>query len=135
VREANTDYLARGSRLPTPSTAVERKGFSIGPGGKGAMQAVAAAWRRLRRAGRHRERGEHPPGRDRRAGRAAGCGGHRGDQPTDLGDARDGAGVPAHIVDKIAGAVDDRSLSVAFNAAEHVARVPDNDIRSGRRSV
>ena len=43
VREANTDYLARGSRLPTPSTAVERKAFSIGPGGKGATQAVAAA--------------------------------------------------------------------------------------------
>ena len=40
---ANTDYPARGPRLPTPSTIVERKAFSIGPGGKGATQAVPEA--------------------------------------------------------------------------------------------
>lgn len=43
VGGANTDYLARGSRLPTPGTAVEGKAFYVGPGGKGAIQAVAVA--------------------------------------------------------------------------------------------
>jgi ribokinase len=40
---ANTDYLARGPRLPTRGTAVEGNAFYVGPGGKGATQAVAAA--------------------------------------------------------------------------------------------
>jgi ribokinase len=39
----NTDYLAWGPRLPTPGTGVEGKAFYVGPGGKGATQAVAAA--------------------------------------------------------------------------------------------
>jgi ribokinase len=43
VGGANTDYLARGPRLPTPGTAVEGDAFYVGPGGKGATQAVAAA--------------------------------------------------------------------------------------------
>jgi ribokinase len=43
VGGANTDYLARGPKLPTPGTGVEGEAFYVGPGGKGATQAVAAA--------------------------------------------------------------------------------------------
>jgi len=43
VGGANTDYLARGPRLPTAGTGVEGEAFYVGPGGKGATQAVAAA--------------------------------------------------------------------------------------------
>jgi ribokinase len=43
VGGVNTDYLARGRTLPTPGTGVEGEVFRVGPGGKGATQAVAAA--------------------------------------------------------------------------------------------
>jgi ribokinase len=43
VGGVNTDYLARGPTLPTPGTGVEGDVFYVGPGGKGATQAVAAA--------------------------------------------------------------------------------------------
>jgi ribokinase len=43
VGGVNTDYLARGPTLPTPGTGVEGDVFDVGPGGKGATQAVAAA--------------------------------------------------------------------------------------------
>lgn len=39
----NTDYLVRGSRLPSPGQTIEGNEFRVGPGGKGANQAVAAA--------------------------------------------------------------------------------------------
>jgi ribokinase len=43
VGGANTDYLARGPKLPTPGIGVEGDAFYVGPGGKGATQPVAAA--------------------------------------------------------------------------------------------
>jgi ribokinase len=43
VGGVNTDYLAGGPTLPTPGTGVEGDVFDVGPGGKGATQAVAAA--------------------------------------------------------------------------------------------
>jgi ribokinase len=43
VGGANTDYLVRGPKLPTPGATVEGDVFQEAPGGKGANQAVAAA--------------------------------------------------------------------------------------------
>ena len=43
VGGANTDFLARASRLPRPSETFSGETFVEGPGGKGANQAVAAA--------------------------------------------------------------------------------------------
>lgn len=39
----NTDYLARGTTLPTPGSTADGHTFLEAPGGKGANQAVAAA--------------------------------------------------------------------------------------------
>src|SRR5678809_1140549 len=39
----NTDYLVRSDHLPAPGQSVFGHSFYIGPGGKGANQAVAAA--------------------------------------------------------------------------------------------
>ena len=39
----NTDYLARGAALPAPGSTVQGDAFQVGPGGKGANHAVAAA--------------------------------------------------------------------------------------------
>jgi ribokinase len=43
VGGANTDYLVRGPELPAPGQTVEGDEFQVGPGGKGANQAVAVA--------------------------------------------------------------------------------------------
>ncbi len=43
VGSVNTDFLARGPKLPSPGETVLGDEFHEGPGGKGANQAVAAA--------------------------------------------------------------------------------------------
>ncbi len=43
VGGANTDFLVRGERLPTPGETVQGSEFQTAPGGKGANQAVGAA--------------------------------------------------------------------------------------------
>src|SRR5215210_4155811 len=76
VGGANMDYLARGSRLPSPGDTVQGSEFQEAPGGKGANQAVAAARRRARGAhtagdaGGHRARGGAVGPRRRRPGSA-----------------------------------------------------------------
>jgi ribokinase len=42
VGSVNTDYTIIGPRLPTPGATIQGSEFRIGPGGKGANQAVAA---------------------------------------------------------------------------------------------
>ena len=39
----NSDYMARGQKLPRPGETLQGTDFLEGPGGKGANQAVAAA--------------------------------------------------------------------------------------------
>src|SRR5262245_54799194 len=43
VGGANTDYLVKGPKLPSPGETVEGEEFQEAPGGKGANQAVAVA--------------------------------------------------------------------------------------------
>src|SRR5207248_3094878 len=43
VGGANTDYMVKGPKLPTPGETVDGDVFQEVPGGKGANQAVAAA--------------------------------------------------------------------------------------------
>jgi ribokinase len=43
VGSANTDFMIRGSKLPSPGETVEGEDYHEGTGGKGANQAVAAA--------------------------------------------------------------------------------------------
>lgn len=43
VGSANTDYMVRGNRLPGPGETTLGDQFYMGPGGKGANQAIAAA--------------------------------------------------------------------------------------------